>query len=173
MVKFDLIFSAQEPNASNCVWAKPIQEGFVLYLFNAGRWAPLITVDDKGTPTVFDDEPVKVSSKANKTSNSAIDNEFAALGKDGNLKRSGKYASSFEPAGTAAELIAQAVIGQAGGITYKGLVESASQLPEEPENGWQYVASAAFTYGSTEVAVGDYLIYNASSELWDVINKQI
>lgn len=48
-------FTLTEPRNKGVIWAKPVEEGYVLYLFNNGRWAPLKLVDDNGTPSTEDD----------------------------------------------------------------------------------------------------------------------
>lgn len=55
MVECKLIFSNTEPNVRNCVWAKPVEGGFTLYMLQAGTMTPLKVVDDNGTEDAEDD----------------------------------------------------------------------------------------------------------------------
>lgn len=169
----NIVLSVKEPRAKNCIWAKPVDGGFTIYLLDGGCWKPVITVNDNDTPyTTADDVAEQTKNKVDKVSTSTITNNFVAFSNNkSGIKDSGKKASDFEVAGTAATLIAQAVIGQAGGITYKGTVNADADLPAEPENGWQYVVATAGTYQSETLAVGDYLIYNAGTTSWDIIKK--
>ena len=171
MRKYEMILSTKEPQRKGCLWAKPSGNGFILYLLDGCVWKPLVTVDDKGTSSILDDVAESVSGKVDKAASTVANNFVMFSDNASTIVDSGKKATDFEAAGTAATLIAQAVIGLAGGITYKGTVDASTDLPGEPQNGWQYIATTAFTYGSEEIAVGDYLIYNSATTSWDVIHK--
>lgn len=54
------------------------------------------------------------------------------------------------------------------GVNYRGATDS---LPASAETGDLYVASSAFTVGSENVEVGDFIIYDGNK--WDVIQKNI
>lgn len=169
----NIVLSVKEPKAKNCIWAKPVNGRFTIYLLDGGYWKPVVTVNDNETAyTTADDVAEQTKDKVDKVTTSTTTNNFVAFSntKSG-IKDSGKKATDFEAAGTAATLIAQAVIGLAGGITYKGTVDADADLPAEPENGWQYVVATAGTYQSETLAVGDYLIYNAGTTSWDIIKK--
>lgn len=55
MKEYRLIFSSREPNVKNCVWAKPIEGGFALYMLQNGVMTPLKVIDDKDTSSIADD----------------------------------------------------------------------------------------------------------------------
>ena len=50
------VISPTEPPQSDVVWAKPIGDGFALYLFD-GIWKPMKIVNTQGTPSTDDDIP--------------------------------------------------------------------------------------------------------------------
>lgn len=51
----NVVRSNEAPNVKNCIWAKPIANGFVLYMLEGGMWKPLQVVDSKNTPLLADD----------------------------------------------------------------------------------------------------------------------
>ena len=166
---YSVVISKDAPSVKDALWAQPVSGGFVLYLLDAGVWQPLKVVDDNDTAVLSDDSTVNVKNKADKVS-SAVNGNLAALNSKGNLTDSGKKASDFEPAGS----VAAAVIGLAGGITYKGVVNSDSDLPTNltsADNGAQYVVGTAGTYQTESLAAGDYLLWNGSSSQWDIVKK--
>lgn len=55
MKEYKLIFSSKEPNTRNCVWAKPVNGGFALYMLQDGIMTPLKVMDDKDTSSIADD----------------------------------------------------------------------------------------------------------------------
>lgn len=48
-------FSNEAPSMRDCLWAKPVSGGFVLYMLNSGTWVPMKIVSDGGTAIVSDD----------------------------------------------------------------------------------------------------------------------
>lgn len=55
------VISSTEPQQSNVGWMKPVQGGYVQYVMINGAWRPIKLVDDKGTPSPYDDEPIDSS----------------------------------------------------------------------------------------------------------------
>ena len=55
-----VIFSAQEPNARETLWLKPVSGGFSLYFLSGGRWLPLKLIDDNGTSNNYSGTYTKV-----------------------------------------------------------------------------------------------------------------
>lgn len=49
------ILSTQEPAVRDCVWCKPVEGGFALYMLQAGVMTPLKVMDDKSTASIVDD----------------------------------------------------------------------------------------------------------------------
>ena len=49
------ILSTQEPAVRDCVWCKPVEGGFALYMLQAGVMTPLKVMDDKSTANIVDD----------------------------------------------------------------------------------------------------------------------
>lgn len=49
------ILSTQEPAVRDCVWCKPVEGGFALYMLQAGVMTPLKVTDDKSTASIVDD----------------------------------------------------------------------------------------------------------------------
>ena len=49
------ILSTQEPAVRDCVWCKPVEGGFALYMLQAGVMTPLKIMDDKSTASIVDD----------------------------------------------------------------------------------------------------------------------
>lgn len=44
----NLVISKDAPSARNCVWAKPSDTGFSLFLLDETVWKPLVLSDNKG-----------------------------------------------------------------------------------------------------------------------------
>ena len=61
MVISQILVTSYQPSQTNVVWAKPIEGGFTLYLFNNGRWQPVKIVNDLGTATTDDDTVADIS----------------------------------------------------------------------------------------------------------------
>ena len=49
------ILSTQEPAVRDCVWCKPVEGGFALYMLQAGVMTPLKVMDDKSTASIVYD----------------------------------------------------------------------------------------------------------------------
>lgn len=47
--------SKEPPRIKECLWAKPSENGFILYLQNNGAWIPLSIATSNGTLTTIDD----------------------------------------------------------------------------------------------------------------------
>lgn len=159
--------SSEQPEVMEGLWLKPVSGGFAAYKIENGNAEPMKLVDDNNTQKPDDDTPINVKNKADKVS-SATNNNFAALNSNGNLKDSGKSASDFEPAGA----VAAAVIGLAGGIIYKAVINEDADLPTNltaSDNGFQYVVGTAGTYQTEELAVGDYLLWNGTTSEWNIV----
>lgn len=154
---YKIAFGNEAPNIKDCIWARPLGDGFVLYLLENTVWKPLLTVDDNETPAVTsDDVVVKVKNKADKVV-AATANHLAALTSGGNIKDSGKSIADLT-----------------SGFYYAGAVNSASDLPTiltSSDNGAQYVVATAGTYEEQTLAVGDFLVWNGTGEKWDVYKK--
>lgn len=52
-----IVVSPTQPNRSDIIWARPVEEGFAFYLPYAGRWQPLRVMKTKGSWTPDDDVP--------------------------------------------------------------------------------------------------------------------
>ena len=52
---YNVAVSKYAPNCKNCLWAKPVDNGFVMYMLDGGMWKPLQLVNPKGTPAIIDD----------------------------------------------------------------------------------------------------------------------
>lgn len=71
----------------------------------------------------------------------------------------------FEPANSYATVtdVSRLIADVAGALVFKGIVNSNSDLPANPENGWTYRVGTAGTYDGKTCEVGDILIYTTSS----------
>ena len=47
-----------EPQSTNVLWLKPVENGFCFYRYKNGKWDVLKLMDDEGTPSTDDDEPI-------------------------------------------------------------------------------------------------------------------
>lgn len=56
------VLSKEAPTTNNTLWIKPVEGGFAIYAKFNGKWQPLKTVDDGGTPSVADDEVATMDS---------------------------------------------------------------------------------------------------------------
>lgn len=58
MVIYDKIVEDKyEPQSTNVLWLKPVEDGFSFYRYKNGKWDALKLMNDKGTPSTDDDEP--------------------------------------------------------------------------------------------------------------------
>ena len=51
-------YSLYQPSRTDIAWAKPVEGGFALYLYLNGGWKPQVLMNDMGTDTPEDDEPI-------------------------------------------------------------------------------------------------------------------
>ena len=51
-------YSLYQPSRTDIAWAKPVEGGFALYLYLNGGWKPQMLMNDMGTDTPEDDEPI-------------------------------------------------------------------------------------------------------------------
>jgi hypothetical protein len=59
MVIYDkIVEDTYEPQSTNVLWLKPVENGFCLYRHKNGKWDVLKLMDDEGTPSTDDDEPI-------------------------------------------------------------------------------------------------------------------
>lgn len=49
------LLQSNQPSSTNVLWARPVDGGLLLYVYNNGRWCPVNLPDDKGTGTTADD----------------------------------------------------------------------------------------------------------------------
>lgn len=61
MVISKVILSAIAPTNSTVLWAKPLKNGFALYIMFNGTWQPLKMMDGSDTISTLDDEPIDVT----------------------------------------------------------------------------------------------------------------
>ena len=149
---YQIAFSAEAPNVRDCIWAKPVGEGFSIFLLDGGTWRPLAS-----TNGINDDVAAKLKSKADKVT-AAKANHIAVLTSTGNIKDSGKSISDVA----------------SNGMTYKAAINSNSDLPTNltaSDNGAQYVVATEGTYQKKKLAVGDFLVWNGTENKWDIYKK--
>ena len=60
-----IYFSTEAPACGDVIWAKPVEDGFALYLNSGGAWYPLKVVDDNSTSVTFDDKAKAVITVTN------------------------------------------------------------------------------------------------------------
>ena len=59
MVIYDKIVEDKyEPQSTSVLWLRPVDDGFSFYRYKNGKWDALKLMDDKGTPSTDDDEPI-------------------------------------------------------------------------------------------------------------------
>ena len=59
MVIYDKIVEDKyEPQSTNVLWLRPVENGFSFYRYKNGKWDALKLMNDKGTPSTDDDEPI-------------------------------------------------------------------------------------------------------------------
>lgn len=58
MILDKIVFSAIQPASGNILWAKPVKDGFTLYINVNGRWQSMKMVDDKDTVSPDDDAEI-------------------------------------------------------------------------------------------------------------------
>lgn len=49
------ILQSDQPSSHNVLWARPMNNGLLLYVYNNGKWCPVSLPDDKGSSTTDDD----------------------------------------------------------------------------------------------------------------------
>jgi hypothetical protein len=76
MVIYDKIVEDKyEPQSTNVLWLRPVEGGFSFYRYKNGKWDALKLMNDKGTPSPDDDEPIVPSGGGGKPDPNTVGSE--------------------------------------------------------------------------------------------------